>query len=123
VLHAQNILLTVKTSTAPRVPESERVLIEEVTPDFKKLTINYGFMEAPNLPAALAACRLAGLKLEIMTTSFFFSRKTLIASPTFGMPLWQDAVFIFLMRNAGSPADFFRLPAGRVIEMGEQVIV
>jgi KUP system potassium uptake protein len=123
VLHMQNILLTVKTTDAPRVPESERVAIEEVSPDFKRLTINYGFMEAPNLPSALAACRVAGLKLEIMTTSFFFSRKTLIASPTFGMPLWQDAIFIFLMRNAGSPADFFRLPAGRVIEMGEQVIV
>ncbi len=123
VLHAQNILLTVKTADQPRIPENERIDIEDITADFKRVTIHYGFMETPNLPAALAACKREGLKFDVMSTSFFFSRKTLIASPTFGMPLWQDYIFIFLMRNAGSPADFFRLPAGRVIEMGEQVIV
>ena len=58
-----------------------------------------------------------------MSTSFFLSRRAIVASPQGGMPLWQDNIFIYLSRNAGSPADFFRLPAGRVIEMGAQVIV
>jgi len=123
VLHAQNIILTVKTTSTPRVPLSERVVIEAINTDFKHVKISYGFMETPNLPEALATCRREGLKFDIMSTTFFLSRRSLVASPSSGMPLWQDNLFIFMYRNAGSPADFFRLPAGRVIEMGAQVII
>jgi KUP system potassium uptake protein len=123
VLHAKNVLLTVRTTQTPRVPESERVAVEEINGDFKKMTVTYGFMEQPNLPAALAQVRREGLKFDIMSTSFFLSRRALVASPDTGLPLWQDLIFIYLYRNAGNPADFFRLPAGRVIEMGAQVLV
>jgi KUP system potassium uptake protein len=123
VLHAQNIILTVKTTSTPRIVTTDRVAIETINADFKHVTISYGFMETPNLPEALATCRREGLKFDIMSTSFFLSRRSLVASPTSGMPLWQDNVFIFMYRNAGSPADFFRLPAGRVIEMGAQVVI
>jgi KUP system potassium uptake protein len=125
VLHAKNVLMTIRTAQTPRVPESERIAIEEINADFKKMTLTYGFMEQPNVPAALAQVKKegAGLKFDIMSTSFFLSRRALVASPTSGMPLWQDNLFIYLARNAGSPADFFRLPAGRVVEMGTQVLV
>lgn len=123
VLHEQNILLTVRTMDTPRVPETERLEIATLNRDFKQLTVRYGFMETPNLPKALSACRKQGLKLENASTSFFLSRRSLVASRRFGLPIWQDRIFIYLTRNAGSPTDFFRLPAGRVVEMGEQMIV
>jgi KUP system potassium uptake protein len=124
VLHARNIILCIKTGTTPRIDPDERAVIEKIDDDFMRVTLNYGFMETPNVPQALAMCRTAGdLKFDIMSTSFFLSRRTLKASPTIGLPLWQDNIFIFLMKNAGNPTDFFQLPANRVIEMGEQVIV
>ncbi len=123
VLHAKNVLLTVRTAPTPRVPEAERVTVVPINDDFKRMIVTYGFMEQPNLPAALAQVRRGGLKFDIMSTSFFMSRRSLVASPTSGLPPWQDHIFIYLARNAGSPADFFRLPAGRVIEMGAQVLI
>jgi KUP system potassium uptake protein len=123
VLHAKNVLLTVRTAQTPRVPEAERIAVEPINDDFKRMIVTYGFMETPNLPAALAQVRRGGLKYDIMSTSFFMSRRSLVASPTSFLPPWQDHLFIWLSRNAGSPADFFRLPAGRVIEMGAQVLV
>ncbi|MDP3736369.1 MAG: potassium transporter Kup [Hyphomonadaceae bacterium] len=123
VLHAKNVLLTVRTAQTPRVPEADRVKVEPINDDFKRMVVTYGFMEQPNLPAALAQVRREGLKFDIMSTSFFLSRRALVASPTSGLPRWQDNIFIWMSRNAGNPADFFRLPAGRVIEMGAQVLV
>ena len=123
ILHAQNIILTVKTANSPRTPEGERIVIEPINADFTRLIVTYGFMESPNLPSALAACRREGLKFDIMQTSFFLSRRTLVASGRIGLPLWQDHIFIYLARNAGSPTDFFKLPAGRVVELGAQIVV
>jgi KUP system potassium uptake protein len=123
VLHEKNVLLNVRSAPVPRVPDAERIAVERINDDFKQMTVTYGFMEQPNLPAALAQVRREGLKFDIMSTSFFLSRRSLVASPTSGMPRWQDHLFIWLTRNAGSPANFFRLPAGRVIEMGAQVLV
>jgi KUP system potassium uptake protein len=85
--------------------------------------VTYGFMESPNIPKALTLCRQQGLKLDIMATSFFLGRRSVVPSASSGMPLWQDKLFIFLMRNAANPTDFFRIPPGRVVEMGAQVTV
>jgi KUP system potassium uptake protein len=123
VLHEKNIIATVRTAETPRVPESERVKIEVVNDDFKKLILNFGFMETPNVPKALALCRKQGLKFDIMATSFFLGRRSVIASAHSGMPLWQDRLFIFLMKNAANPTDFFKIPPGRVVELGAQVTV
>ncbi|MFZ5668178.1 MAG: potassium transporter Kup [Pseudomonadota bacterium] len=123
VLHEKNIIATVRTAETPRVPETERVKIEAVNDDFKKLILTYGFMESPNVPKALALCRKQGLKFDIMATSFFLGRRSVIASAHSGMPLWQDKLFIFLMRNAANPTDFFKIPPGRVVELGAQVTV
>ncbi|HEY8615389.1 potassium transporter Kup [Phenylobacterium sp.] len=123
VLHEKNIILTVETTETPRVEDDKRVRIEPLNDDFKKVIIAYGFMESPNVPKALGLCRKLGLKFDIMATSFFLGRRSVVPSAQSGMPLWQDKLFIFLMRNAANPTDFYKIPPGRVVEMGTQVTV
>ncbi|HJV42547.1 potassium transporter Kup [Caulobacter sp.] len=123
VLHERNIVLTVRTADTPRVADEDRVKIEKVSDDFKKVIVNYGFMESPNIPKALAVCRKQGLKFDIMATSFFLGRRSIVPSANSGMPLWQDQLYIYLMKNAANPTDFFKIPPGRVVEMGAQVTV
>ena len=123
VLHERNVILTVVTAQTPRVRDEDRIHIDPVNGDFKKLTVSYGFMESPNIPKAMALCRQKGLKFDIMATSFFLGRRSVVPSASSGMPLWQDKLFIFLMRNAANPTDFFKIPPGRVVELGTQVTV
>jgi KUP system potassium uptake protein len=123
VLHQQNIILTVETAEVPRVPETERVWLEAIDSDFQKLVLRYGFMETPNIPRALAACRKLGLIIDLMSTSFFLGRKTVVASPRKGLGHLQDRLFILLAKNSADPTDFFHIPPGRVLEMGAQVTV
>ncbi len=124
VLHRENLILTVRTADTPRVTEAERIGIEIVNEDFKRITITYGFMETPNIPRALKLGRQRGVKFDIMSTSFFLGRRTLVPAEHGGaMPIWQDRLFIYLMKNATNPTDFFHIPPGRVVEMGAQVTV
>jgi KUP system potassium uptake protein len=123
VLHEKNVILTVRTTETPRVDDDQRLKIEPINDDFKKVTVSYGFMESPNLPKALALCRKQGLKFDIMATSFFLGRRSVVPSAHSGMPLWQDKVFIYLMKNAANPTEFFKIPPGRVVELGAQVTV
>jgi KUP system potassium uptake protein len=123
VLHESNVILTVLTADTPRVDEAERVRIEPLGPDFRRLIVTYGFMEAPNLPKALGLARRQGMKFDIMATSFFLGRRSIVPAAQAGMPLWQDRLYIFLLKNAANPTDFFQIPPGRVVELGSQVIV
>ena len=123
VLHEKNVILSVRTADRPRVSEDKRIEIEVISPDFKRVILNYGFMESPHIPKALSVCRRMGLKFDIMSTSFFLGRRSVVPSAQQGMPLWQDRLYIFLMRNAANPTDFFHIPPGRVVEMGTQVAV
>ncbi|MDG2529900.1 potassium transporter Kup [Caulobacter endophyticus] len=124
VLHERNVVLTVRTAETPRVPEEDRIKTFKVNDDFKKVEIYYGFMESPNVPKALALLRKQqGLKFDIMATSFFLGRRSIVPSANSGMPLWQDRLYIFLMKNAANPTDFFKIPPGRVVELGAQVTV
>ncbi len=124
VLHERNVVLTVRTVETPRVNDEDRVRTEAINADFKKVEIFYGFMESPNVPKALAILRKQqGLKFDIMATSFFLGRRSIVPSANSGMPLWQDRIFIFLMKNATNPTDFFKIPPGRVVELGAQVTV
>jgi KUP system potassium uptake protein len=123
VLHSNNVILTVKTDDRPRVPECERVEIELMTPLFMRVTMTFGYMEQPNVPKALAVCRKLGWRYDIMTTSFFLSRRQLRPSAHSGMPLWQDRLYILLARNASDATAYFRLPTGRVVEIGTQVAI
>ncbi|MBC7667304.1 potassium transporter Kup [Caulobacter sp. DWR3-1-2] len=124
VLHERNVVLTVRTAETPRVAEDDRIRTQAINADFKKVEIFYGFMESPNVPKALALLRKQqGLKFDIMATSFFLGRRSIVPSANSGMPLWQDRIFIFLMKNAANPTDFFKIPPGRVVELGAQVTV
>jgi KUP system potassium uptake protein len=123
VLHERNIVLTIVTANTPRVGEDERVEILPVSERFTRVSLRFGFMEEPNVPKALAVARKQGLQFDIMSTSFFLSRRSLKASAHSGMPEWQDRLFIGLARSANDATDFFQIPTGRVVEVGTQVAV
>jgi KUP system potassium uptake protein len=123
VLHEQNAILSVVTAQQPTVPDSERVKMQQINDLFMRVTMKFGYMEQPNIPKAMAICRKQGWKFDIMTTSFFLSRRSLKASPNSGMPLWQDRLFIQLARTANDATEYFQIPTGRVVEVGTQVTV
>jgi len=123
VLHEQNVILSVITAQQPTVSDAERVKIEKVNELFMRVAVTFGYMERPNIPKALAICRKLGWKFDIMTTSFFLSRRSLKASANSGMPLWQDKLFIQLARTAADATEYFQIPTGRVVEVGTQVSV
>lgn len=123
VLHKRNIMLTIRTEDMPRVPESEKLQIEELSEDVKRIVVRIGYMETPRVPHFLALARRRGLDFDIMQTSFFLGKRTIKAAATSGMPLWQDNLFIFLSRTAANATDFFHIPTGRVVELGAQVTV
>jgi KUP system potassium uptake protein len=123
VLHEQNIILSVVTATTPFVPDDEKIFLESFNPLFSRLVVTFGFMETPNIPRALVLVRKLGLKFDIMSTSFFLSRRTILPSKKGGMPFWQDRLFITLAQNAGNATDYFGLPTGRVVELGLQTTI
>jgi KUP system potassium uptake protein len=123
VLHEQNVILTVETTTAPRVDPNERVRIERISPAFSRVILRFGFMETPNVPRALAIARKLGWTFDIMSTSFFVSRRSLRPASKSEMPRWQDRLFIGLARSSTDATDFFHIPTGRVVEIGTQVTI
>jgi len=123
VLHEKNVILSVKTSHLPRVSDEERVRVEPVGKTFTRLIIRCGYMETPNVPKALAIARKLGCQFDIMSTSFFLSRRALKPAARSGMPPWQDRLFIALARTANDATDYFQIPTGRVVEVGTQVTV
>jgi len=123
VLHERIIIVSVRTEEVPRVSPGARCELAQLSPDFTSIKLHFGFMETPRVPAALAAMRKSGLKFDIMTTSFFLGRRTLKASPTSGMPKWQDHLYIALSRQAANATDFFSIPSDRVVELGAQVTI
>jgi KUP system potassium uptake protein len=123
VLHEHNVILTIVTADTPRVPQQDRVTISPVSEHFSTVSLKFGYMEQPNVPKALAIARKHGWSFDIMSTSFFLSRRALKPSPHSGMPRWQDRLFIALARSASDATDFFQIPTGRVVEVGTQVTV
>ncbi len=123
VLHERNVILTVQTADTPRVKPDQRVTIESLSRTFARVTIRYGFAEQPNVPKALALARQIGWTFDIMSTSFFLSRRSLRPSPQGSMPLWQDRLFLLLSRNADDASSYFRIPTNRVVEIGTQVVI
>lgn len=123
VLHEKNVLLTVKTAPQPRVPQSERVKMEPIDDRFLRVSLSFGYMEEPNVPKALALCRKMGWKFDIMSTSFFVSRRNLKRAAKSELSPWQDSVFIALANNASDATDYFHIPTGRVVEIGAQIAI
>ena len=123
VLHENDVILTIVTADTPRVPEEDRVRITPLSKHFSRVALKFGYMEQPNVPKALAIARRHGWQFDIMSTSFFLSRRALKPSAKSGMPAWQDHLFIALARSASDATDFFQIPTGRVVEIGTQVTV
>ena len=123
VLHAKNVIMTIETVDTPRVEPNGRLTVGEVGNSFTRMTIRYGFMETPHLPQALAKLRKEGFVFDIMSTTFFLSRRSLKVSAAGRMPAWQDKLFVLLARNADDASSYFHLPTDRVVEIGTQVIV
>jgi KUP system potassium uptake protein len=123
VLHEKNIILSVETTHTPRVDQAKRVHIEPVGATFLRVLLRFGYMETPNIPKALGVARKLGLQFDIMSTSFFLSRRALRPAPRSGMPRWQDRLFITLARSANDATDYFQIPTDRVVEVGTQVTI
>jgi KUP system potassium uptake protein len=123
VLHEHNVVLTIVTADTPRATDEERVQMRQITPRFSLVALRFGYMETPNVPKALAIARKHGWQFDIMSTSFFLSRRALKPAAQSGMPRWQDRLFIALAKSASDASDFFQIPTGRVVEVGTQVTI
>jgi KUP system potassium uptake protein len=123
VLHQHNVVLTFQTSDTPLVADSGKLKFEKITEQFSRVIATFGYMETPNVPKILSLSRKLGWKFDIMTTSFFLSRRSIRASKQVGMPVWQDKIFIFLARNADDASTYFGIPTDRVVEVGSQITV
>ena len=120
-VHERTVLTTVTTAETPYVPDSERITLTDLGSGFYRLIIRYGFMQSPDVPAALAACKAHGLDFELMRTSFFLSRETIVPSLYPGMARWRELLFAFMALNATSATKFFNIPTERVVELGTQL--
>jgi KUP system potassium uptake protein len=105
----------------PRVPISERVQTERLGANFHRIVVRYGFMEQPNVPAALRSCQLGPPEPTLMDTSFFLSRETFLPSARPDLPRWREQIFIHMANAALDATRYFRLPPDRVVEVGSQV--
>jgi KUP system potassium uptake protein len=122
VLHARNIILSVRPADVPRVPSLERVAVTELEQGFWRVTISYGYMERPDIPAALVQAHEHGLPAAPDgPVSYFLARRSLKANGATGMPLWQDRLYINLAKLSEDATDFFKLPPQQVMEIGMQI--
>ena len=121
VLHERVVFLTVVYMETPRVPANQRVSVKQLIDNCYQITIRYGFKDQTNLPYALEMCEPYGLVFEPLKTSFFLSRDIVVPSPGAGMASWRERLFATMARNASSAAEYFKLPANRVLELGARV--
>jgi KUP system potassium uptake protein len=123
VLHERNIVLTIKTMDTPRVPRHERIDVEKVSDGFTRVIARYGFMEQPNVPKILEVMKRKDINIDLGSTSFFLSRRSLRPTEKSVMPWWQERYFIWLAGSASDATEYFRIPHDRVVEVGTQVLV
>jgi len=121
VLHERVVFLTVRTEDVPFVRDAERIEVEDLGGNFYRVVAHYGFKEDPDVPRALNQCAVCGREMNLLETSFFLSRETLIPTKMPGMAPWRERLFIWMARSAQNAMAFFRLPSNRVIELGTQV--
>ncbi len=121
VLHERNIILHVLTEQVPRVPPRDRVETSPLGSDFFRVILRYGFMEYPDLPAALSKCTLDGLGFDMMRTTFFLSRETVDTGAKRGLRNLARRIFIWMHRNATDATEFFRIPRNRIVELGARI--
>jgi KUP system potassium uptake protein len=123
VLHERNVFLTVEYAETPHVLQGKRVRIEHLAEGFLRVVLRFGFMDVPNIPHALVIARKMGWQFDIMSTSFYLSRRSLKVGARSEMPRWQARLFITLASGAIDATDYFKIPTGRVVEIGAQVAI
>jgi KUP system potassium uptake protein len=121
VLHERNVLLSVIIEDKPFVSKGNRLLINDLGKSFYQVKVFYGFMQTPDVPAALDLCAPLGLSFDMMDTTFFTSRALIVSAPTPGMMKWREWLFIMMSKNAMNATEFFKIPTNRVIEMGTRI--
>jgi KUP system potassium uptake protein len=115
------VILTIEIADVPYVDAAERFEIHTVSDGLYRVVLHFGFMEETDVPAALKGNDACGGMFDMMHTSFFLSRQTLIASKRPSMALWREKLFSWMLRNSATAMEFFRLPPNRVVELGSQV--
>lgn len=120
-LHERIFVLTVNTMDVPYVDSAQRLSVERINQQFYRISISYGFMDEPDLPAALSACEEQGVSIDLMQTTFFLGRESLLPQRRSEMAYWREQLFVAMFRNASNAATHFRLPPNRVVELGAQV--
>ncbi len=121
VLHARNVILTVVFQEVPWVSMDRRVQVVPLGHGFWRVTLNFGFMNTPDVPRALELTQSHGLHIPVFETSYFLSREAVVPTPGGGMANWRERLFAAMSRNAGGVAEFFRLPSNAVLEVGTRV--
>jgi KUP system potassium uptake protein len=122
-LHEQVVILSVSVFDVPYVPDIDRVEVRRLAGNFAQVVVQYGYKDEPDIPAALGLCAAAGLPIEMMDTSFFLGRETLIPKLKSDMAYWRELLFVAMFRNAGSATAYFRIPSNRVVELGAQIVL
>lgn len=123
VLHERVLVVSVEVFDVPYVPEIDRVEIQKLKGNFYRLNLQYGFKDDPNIPLALSLCAEQGLVIDMMSTSFFLGRATLVPRIGSEMAYWREKLFILLFRNSSSATSFYKIPSNRVVELGTQVVL
>ncbi|WP_237153448.1 potassium transporter Kup [Oryzibacter oryziterrae] len=123
VIHQNNVVVKVSYATAPHVAEADRITITPLDSSFTQVTVTFGYMDDANLPMALAHARKSGIKFDIMSTSFFLSRRSFKPAAQSAMPHWQNRLYIALTKQATDATSYYRLPSNRVVEIGQQFTI
>ena len=123
VFHERVLVVSVEVFDVPYVPEIDRVEIHQLKGNFYRINVQYGFKDDPNIPQALALCAQQGLDIDMMSTSFFLGRATLVPKIGSEMAYWREKLFVLLFRNASSATSFYKIPTNRVVELGTQVVL
>ncbi len=123
VLHEHNMIVRVNVATRPYVANADRIGIHKINDRFTRIELEFGYMEEPNVPKALALARKRGEKFDIMSTSFFLNRRSFRSAKTQGLPVWQEKLFVAMTKSAADATSFYRLPTNRVIELGQQLSI
>ncbi len=123
ILHERVVLMTIKTTDTPTVQNKDRVSIEDMGKGFIRIIVRYGFMENPDIPKALQLCEDHGQTFEMMSTTFYLSRETIVLAPKQLYAMWRAFLFKFMSKNATSATSYFKIPPNRVVELGTQLLI
>ena len=123
ILHERVVLMTIKTADKPFVKVSKQVETQDLGKNFSRIIVTYGFMQNPDVPRALKACEAHGMTFDLMSTTFYLARETVVRAAKSSLTPWRAQIFRLMSKNATSATDFFKLPANRVVELGTQIAI